>query len=151
MKLSSHGRQSNGMDDQQCGCVGTVRVCLCSRFLRTYCASFCGPWPFRLKLFFVSHVSLHVCSASSAVMAAPISWAERRKASGQARGSSTKLLKEERLLKQVSQAQGVVAGLSDSSLTDWCSATGQSLAIPQMMSKEERLRRPKRQNCSSNG
>ena len=75
-------------------------------------------------------------------MTAPFSWAEWRKALGQARGSSTRLSKEERVLKQVSQGQGVVAGLSGSSATDWCNATGQSRAVPQMMPKEEGSWRP---------
>ena len=85
------------------------------------------------------HLASHVCFAYLEIMVGSLSWSAKRKASGRPRGTSGKLSKEERLQKRARGGQGVVIGVSESSLRDWRSATGQSGGISRRMMKMETL------------
>ena len=85
------------------------------------------------------HLASHVCFAYLEIMVVSLSWSAKRKASGRPRGTSGKLSKEERLQKRARGGQGVVIGVSESSLRDWRSATGQSGGISRRMMKMETL------------
>ena len=85
------------------------------------------------------HLASHVCFAYLEIMVGSLSWSAKRKASGRPRGTSGKLSKEQRLQKRARGGQGVVIGVSESSLRDWRSATGQSGGISRRMMKMETL------------